>query len=81
MPDEVETANDVELPKKTIERLARRNNDRVAQGAILRVAFEEENRITEIFRLAGLVAKRAGRQTVREEDIMVVYEIMESEVS
>lgn len=81
MPDEVDTANDVELAKNTLERLARRNNDRVAQGAVLRVAFEEERRITEVFRLAGLVAQRAGRKTVREEDVMVVYEIMESEIS
>lgn len=73
-------ANDLGLGKTSVKNIAREVADRVSDDAVLRVMYQEENRIKEKFRLAKIVAKRAGRQTVREDDLRVVEQILEGEL-
>lgn len=74
-------ATDLELTKSSVRRIAHGVTDRISDDAILRLAAQEENRIQEKVRLAELVADRAGRKTVMEEDMEVVDKILSSEVS
>lgn len=55
-------------------------NGRVSRDAAITVALQEERRIQEKFRLAELIAERAGRKTVKEEDVRVVEEILDSDL-
>lgn len=73
-------ANDLDLGKRSIKNIAHGVVERVSDDAALRVAMQEERRIKEKFRLAKIIAKRAGRETVREEDLVIVETILESEI-
>jgi len=77
------TADDTRFPVQTVREIGYEStkNERIGKDAAIRVALEEENRVQEIFRLAELIASRAGRKTVKEEDVRIVKEIMESDVS
>ncbi len=79
MVDE-KTAKDVRVSKSGVRDMAHDVTDRVTDEACLRVALMEERRIKEIFRLSSIVAQRAGRKTVREEDVMAVLEILQSDI-
>lgn len=79
MVDE-KTAKDVRVSKSGVRDMAHDVTDRVTDDACLRVALMEERRIKEIFRLSSIVAQRAGRKTVREEDVMAVLEILQSDI-
>ncbi len=79
MEDEY-SANDLGLGKTSVKNIAHEVVDRVSDDAIMRVMYQEENRIKEKFRLAKIVASRAGRQTIREDDLRVVEQILESEL-
>jgi histone H3/H4 len=73
-------ADDLDLAKSSVRRIAHSTTDRISDDAVLKIALQEEKRIKEKARLAELVADRAGRKTVREEDIMVVDEILSSDI-
>lgn len=79
MTDEYE-ASDLKLGKRSVKNIGHEVCDRITDDAAIRVAYEEEKRIKEMFRLANIVSKRAGRQTVREDDIRVVKQILGSEL-
>lgn len=79
MVDE-KTAKDVRVSKSGVRDMAHDVTDRVTDDACLRVALMEEKRIKEIFRLSSVVSQRAGRKTVREEDVMAVLEILQSDI-
>lgn len=71
-------ANDFRLGKRSIKNIAHEVTDRVTDDAAMRVMYQEEKRIKEKFRLAEIVANRAGRKTVKEDDLVVVEEILDS---
>lgn len=79
MPDG-KNGNDFTLPKNSTETLAHEVVDRVSDDAVLRVIAEEEPRIKEVFRRAQVLAEHAGRKTVREEDVRMVYQYMDTEL-
>lgn len=79
MVDE-KTAQDFRLGKRSVKNIAHEVADRVTDDAALRVMYQEEKRIKEKFRLARIVAKRAGRETVREDDLRVVEHILDGEL-
>lgn len=74
--------NDVALGVQTIKEVGYESttNERISKDAAIRIALEEEHRIKEIMRLAEIIAKRAGRKTVKEEDVRVVYQMLESDL-
>jgi histone H3/H4 len=72
--------NDYQITKHNVESLAHDMVDRVSDDAVLRVMAEEEPRIKEVFRRAQILAQHAGRKTVREEDVRMVYSYMDSEL-
>jgi histone H3/H4 len=67
-----ENAIDQQLTVHNIKAIGHEFNDRITDDAATRVAMEEEKRIQKIFRLATVMARHAGRKTVREEDIQKV---------
>jgi histone H3/H4 len=72
------SAEDLCLTKNSIRSIAHDVTGRISDEALVRIAFEEERRIKEKVRLASVIADRAGRKTVMEEDVLVVEEILES---
>jgi histone H3/H4 len=70
---------DFRLSKHAIREIGHESVDRISDDAALKIALYEERRIQEMVRLAYLVAQRAGRKTVREEDIAVVKEAIDSD--
>lgn len=79
MPDEKD-GDDLRLSKRQIKRISHEVVDRISDEALNRIALQEERRVKEKVRLGKVVAKRAGRETVREEDLMVVENILETEL-
>lgn len=78
--DEI-NADDVRLSVSGVKELGHEAGvDRVSKEAATRIAFQEEKRIKEKMKLAQTVAKRAGRETVREEDLHVVEQILNAEL-
>jgi histone H3/H4 len=75
--------NDVHLGVQTIKEIGYEStkNERISKDAAIRIALEEEDRIQEIMRLAEVIAIRAGRKTVSEKDVRIVYQMMESDLS
>lgn len=76
------TANETRIPVQTIREVGYEStkNERIGKDAAIRVALEEEKRVQELFRLAELIASRAGRKTVKEGDVRIVQKIMESDI-
>lgn len=75
------TADDVRLSVKGIKDMGHEAGvERMSKDAAVRIAFQEEKRVKEKLKLAHTVAKRAGRETVREEDLHVVEQILQAEL-
>lgn len=72
-----DNANELNLSQKGVKNIAYRYTDRVTADAVKRVMYEEENKIDTIFESAKRIAENAGRETVKEDDIRIVYHIME----
>lgn len=53
---------------------------RISQDAAILVAYQEELRIKEKFRLAEIIAEAAGRKTVKEEDIRIVNTMLSADL-
>lgn len=75
------TAQDTGLPVSSIRGISHDVVDRISDEAVTRIAYHQEKEIKEKVRLASIVANRAGRKTVREEDITVVEEILSSDIA
>lgn len=63
------------LSKHGIKEIGHEYNDRITDDAVLRVMMEEEERIKKIFRLSQVIARQAGRKTIKEQDVRTVYQI------
>lgn len=69
---------DLKLSKSQVKRIGDEAiGSRISGDAAKRIAFEEEERIKKIYRLAEMVAQNAGRKTVQEEDVRLVYTMEE----
>lgn len=77
-----EDGHGVQLGVQTIKEIGydSTTNQRISKDAAIRVALEEEKRIKEIMRLAEIITKRSGRKTVKEEDVRIVYQMLESDL-
>lgn len=67
------------LSKGSVKTIGHEFTDRITDDAVLRVLAHEEERIKKVFRLAEIMAKHAGRKTIKEEDIRLVL-MMEDEL-
>jgi histone H3/H4 len=74
------SGDELRLNKNGIREISHDVVDRISGEACNRIALQEERRIKKKVRLASIVAERAGRKTVREEDLMVVETILEEEL-
>jgi len=69
--------NDINLSKRNVKSVMHEHSDRVSDDAAIRMAYEAELDIHEKARAAKLVANSKGRQTVKEEDVILVNNILE----
>lgn len=72
--------NDLRISKLAVREISHGVVDRISDDACLRIAMQEERRIQKKVQLASLVADRAGRKTVREEDLQVVENILNEQL-
>lgn len=81
MPDDV-TGNDVRLSVQGIKEIGHDSTTegRIAKDAAIRIAYQEQQRIGEVLRLAEILAKKEGRKTVKEEDVRTVYQLLDAEL-
>lgn len=69
--------NDVELSKRNIKDIMHEHSDRVSDDAAIHMAYEAQRDIHRKSRAAKLIAQSNGRETVKEEDVRLVSNIVE----
>lgn len=81
MPEDI-TGNDVRLSTRVIKEIGHDSTTegRISQDAAIRIAYQEQERIGELLRLAEVLAKKEGRKTVKEEDVRTVQQLLEAEL-
>jgi len=74
--------DDVSLSVRAMKNLGHEStkHGRISKDAAIRVAYQEEARIKEKFRLAEILAERAGRKTIKEEDIRTVNTMLAADL-
>lgn len=71
------SANDLNLSKRQVKEIMHEYTDRVSDDAAIRIAYQAEQRIMRKTRAAKMVASSNGRETVKEQDIRLVENIIE----
>lgn len=81
MPEDT-TGNDVRIPVNAIKDIGHgaTKHGRISKDAAIRIALQEEKRIQEKFRLAEVLAEKAGRKTVKEEDVRTVDKLLNADL-
>lgn len=81
MEDNV-TGDDVALSVRAIKNIGHGStkHGRISKDAALRVAYQEQQRIQEKFRLAELLAEKSGRKTIKEDDIRTVEMMLDADL-
>jgi histone H3/H4 len=74
-----QNGGDQQFTVHNVKEIGHEFSERITTDAATRVAMEEEERVKKVFRLAKVVARHAGRKTIKEEDILIVYQ-MEDEL-
>lgn len=69
--------NDIQLSKGNVKSIIHEHAERVSDDAAIRMAYEAELDMHKRARAAKLVANGKGRKTVKEEDVVLVANIME----
>lgn len=76
-----QSGHELGLQKTSVKKIIKESSDmRVSGDATRQVMAEGEEYIRKLANAAGLVAKRADRKTIMEEDIRVARRIMEGEL-
>jgi histone H3/H4 len=71
--------DDIHVSKSTIKRIADTANvHRMTDDAAVRVAFQYEVSVMSELRVAKELASHAGRQTVKEEDLILAERMKEA---
>lgn len=81
MPEDV-SGDDVRLPVRAIKDIGHGStkHGRISKDAAIRIALQEEKRVQEKFRLAEILAEKAGRKTIKEEDIRTVDQLLNADL-
>jgi histone H3/H4 len=69
--------NDLTLSKRQVKEVMREHSPRVSDDAAIRVAYEAQRQVSKTAMAAKVVANSHGRETIKEEDVRVVQEIVE----
>lgn len=70
-----ETGHSIRLSKNNLKNIGHEVNDRIRDDAVIYMAVEEQERMKEVWRNAKLLARHAGRQTIKEEDVRLAYKL------
>lgn len=70
-----ENGHELSLSVSKVKNIGHNVNGRISGDAARRVAYQEERRVYKVFKAAKEVANSAGRETIKEEDIITVYQI------
>jgi len=77
---EVET-KELEITKKSIKKLGRQVGvNRMTDDAAVRVAYQYETTIRTRLKMAQMIAEHAGRETIKEQDLMLVDRLIQGGV-
>jgi len=68
--------NDISLSKRAVKGVMHEFSDRVSDDAAIRVAYQAEQRVMKKTRAAKMVAQQNGRETIKEEDVRLVENIL-----
>lgn len=71
------TGNDIHLSKRNVKDIVHEHADRVSDDAAIRMAYDAELEIHDKARAAKLIANSRGRETVKEEDVVLVNNILD----
>lgn len=76
------TGDDVNLSVRAVKSIGHSStkHGRISKDAAIRVAYQEQQRIQEKFRLAEILAEKAGRKTIKEEDIRTVNMMLDADL-
>lgn len=76
------TGNDVDLSVRAVKSIGHQStkHGRISKDAAIRVAYQEQIRIQEKFRLAEILAEKSGRKTIKEEDIRTVETMLNADL-
>lgn len=76
------SGDEVSLSTRAIKNIGHGStkHGRISKDAAIRVAYQEEQRIQEKFRLAEILAERAGRKTIKEDDIRTVEMMLDADL-
>jgi len=69
--------NDINLSKRNVKGIVHEHAERVSDDAAIRMAYEAELALHDKARAAKLVANSRGRKTVKEEDVVLVNNIVD----
>ena len=68
--------NDISLSKRSVKGIMHEFSGRVSDDAAIRMAYQAEQRMMKKTRAAKQVAQQNGRDTIKEEDIRLVENIL-----
>jgi len=68
---------ELQLTVHNLKAIGHNYNERITDDAAKRMAYQAEERIQKKWRLAKVVARHAGRKTIKEEDVRVVEQMEE----
>lgn len=69
--------NDISLSKRSVKGIMHEFSPRVSDDAAIRMAYQAEQRMMKKTRAAKQVAQQNGRETIKEEDIRLVENILD----
>lgn len=69
--------NDINLSKRNVKSVMHEHSSRVSDDAAIRMAYEAELELHDKARAAKLVANSRGRETIKEEDVVLVNNILD----
>jgi len=69
--------SDIELSKRNVKAIMHEHSERVSDDAAIQMAYEAERDIHRKARAAKLIANSNGRQTVKEDDVRIVNNIID----
>lgn len=71
------SSDELQLTVHNMKEIMHEFNDRVTDDAARRIALEEQDRVQKVARLSKVMARHAGRKTIKEEDVRQVYQMEE----
>lgn len=70
-----ETGHSIQLSKGNLKSIGHEVNDRITDDAVIHMSVVQQEHMKEVWRTAKVLARHAGRQTIKEEDVRLAYRL------